>query len=70
MTEALRAVIDYLFRDVGLYRIEAKHDAANPASGKVMLHVGMVHEGTLRQASMRKDGTRGDLELYSILRDE
>ncbi|MBQ6524001.1 MAG: GNAT family N-acetyltransferase [Atopobiaceae bacterium] len=47
MSEALAAVIDYLFAEVGALRICAKHDARNPNSGRVMLHCGMTHEGTV-----------------------
>ena len=35
-TEALQNVIDYLFREVGVNRICAKHDIENMASGEVM----------------------------------
>lgn len=35
MTEAARAVIDYLFSKVGVHRIEIAHAVKNPASGKV-----------------------------------
>ena len=33
MTEALSAVMKYLFEEVGMNRIEAKHDPNNPHSG-------------------------------------
>lgn len=46
MTEALSAVLGYLFSVVGYHRVCAKHDINNPASGKVMLtaraHCGRV----------------------------
>ena len=49
MPEALKAVIDYLFDEVGVQRVEACHDARNPNSGKVMRKCGMLHEGTMRR---------------------
>ena len=36
MTEALSRVVEYLFGEVGFYRIEAKHAVENAASGRVM----------------------------------
>ncbi len=70
MTEALQSVIRFLFEEVGMNRIQAKHDLDNPSSGKVMEKVGMKHEGLLRQSRKRKDGTYGSTNIYSILRDE
>ena len=40
-SEALAAVIAYLFREVGVNRIETQHDPANPHSGGVMRKCGM-----------------------------
>lgn len=70
MTEALQAVIEYLFTKVGFNRIMAKHDIKNIGSGRVMQKSGMTFEGTMRQAKVRKDGTFGDLNIYSILKEE
>ena len=36
MTEALTAVIEYLFTEVGMNRVAARHDPNNPHSGGVM----------------------------------
>ena len=70
MTEALKAVIGYLFENVGFECICACHDPENPASGRVMEKAGMKYEGTLRSRLIRSDGKRSDLKSYSILRDE
>ena len=67
--EALRAVIGYLFREVGVNRIEAAHDINNPNSGKVMEKAGMRKEGVLRKASRNNQGLI-DIAIYAILRDE
>lgn len=67
MTEALEAVLALGFLKLNLNRIEAQHETANPASGKVMQHVHMLHEGTLRQRVYNK-GRYVDVELYAILR--
>lgn len=70
MTEALKAVIDYLFSEVGFNRIVALHDTKNGASGKVMGKSGMKYEGTLRQASFSEKRGFYDLAIYAILKDE
>lgn len=44
MTEALRAVIDFLIEQVGVQRVEAYHDQDNPASGAMLKKCGMKFE--------------------------
>ena len=41
MPEALKAVIAFLFNEVGFNRIAACHDSNNPKSGRVMVKAGM-----------------------------
>ena len=67
--EALKAVIEFLFTEVGVNRIEAAHDINNPNSGKVMEKAGMRKEGVLRKASRNNQGLI-DIAIYAILRDE
>lgn len=69
MTEALDAVINYLFTHTEVNRIEASHDVENPASGKVMIKNGMILEGILRQAGRNNRGLV-DIALYSRLRED
>lgn len=69
MTEALHAVLDMAFEHLHVHRIEAMHDAANPASGRVMIKCGMHHEGTLRHRVFNK-GRFVDVELYAILEED
>lgn len=68
-TEAAGALIDYAFRTLELNRIYAYHLTRNPASGRVMQKLGMVHEGGLRQHVLKWDAFE-DLEVYGLLRDE
>ncbi len=70
MTEAVKAVIAYMFDIVGMHRIGAWHDVQNVGSGRVMQKVGMVHEGTQRECELRRDGTFADGAGYGILRSE
>lgn len=70
ITEALKAVIDYLFKEIGMNRIEASHNTLNPASGRVMQKSGMKLEGIIRQPKVDKYGKFYDLALYSILKSD
>ena len=67
MTEALSALIDFLFDQVGFNRIEAEHDPNNPASGRVMEKAGMTYEGTSRQEGWSNQGII-DVSRWAILR--
>ena len=66
MPEAVKAVIDFLFDKVGFRRVMAKHDVANPNSGRVMEKAGMKYEGTLRQAGHNNRGII-DIVVRAIL---
>ena len=66
MTEALTAVIDFFFEEVGANRVEACHDLNNLHSGAVMAKCGMIFEGTQRQAGINNQGLC-DLSWYAIL---
>ena len=69
MTEALTALIGFLFDQVGFNRIEADHDPNNPASGRVMEKSGMRYEGTMRQAGRSNQGII-DVSRWAILRSD
>ena len=66
MPEAAKAVVDYLFNEVGANRVCAKHDVNNPKSGRVMQKIGMRPEGVLRQAGRNNRGVV-DLAVYALL---
>lgn len=68
-SEALKALINYFFKEVGVNRIEAMHDPNNPNSGKVMMKCGMKYEGTMRQAGISNQGIC-DYSMYGILAKE
>lgn len=67
MTEALKAVIDYMIHRVGMNRVTARHIVANVGSGRVMEKAGMRYEGTLRSAAVSKQGL-ADLAVYAVLK--
>ena len=56
MTEAVKAVIDFFFNNVGFSRIYANHADKNLASGKVMQKCGMKFEGTEKMACKCNNG--------------
>ena len=69
VTESLAAVIKFLFTEVGMNRIAAKHDTNNPNSGGVMKKCGMVYEGTSRASDRNNQGIC-DIAQYAILRED
>lgn len=68
-TEAARPMLDYGFEALGLHRIYASHVTGNPASGRILLKIGMQYEGRLR-GHICKWGEFQDLECYAILRSD
>ena len=69
MSEALKAVMDYLFDEVGMNRIEACYDPNNPNSGRVMAKCGMKYEGTHRQSGRNNQGIC-DEAFYGLLKSD
>lgn len=69
MTEVLATLIRFFFEDVGLNRIEARHDSNNPNSGAVMRKCGMKYEGISRQSDWNNQGIC-DTCFYGILRSD
>lgn len=65
MTEALRAVMHFLFYEVGYRMIVAKHDTHNVASGRVMQKVGMEFVRLELRAGKRRDGSYYDCAVYA-----
>lgn len=68
-TEAARALCRFGIAVLGLRRIEARHLASNPASGRVMVKLGMRYEGTLRSHVVKWDVPH-DLVVYGLLAEE
>ena len=69
MTEALGAVIAHLMKNVGMQRIEARHDVRNKRSGEVMKRCGMVCEGVQRKSCWNLQGIC-DAAVYAIIAPE
>jgi ribosomal-protein-alanine N-acetyltransferase len=69
MGEAVKAVIDYGFRDLNLHRIEALVADYNVPSLKLLEQHAFVREGILRK-HYYADGVFEDSLVFSILREE
>jgi ribosomal-protein-alanine N-acetyltransferase len=69
MTEALTALIDCAFENMGMRRLEAEVNPRNIASGQLLRRLGFVREGLLRQRWVSK-GTAHDVETYGLLHDD
>ncbi len=67
--EALKAVMAFLFDEVGMNCIRACHDVHNPNSGRVMKKCGMTLEGIRRAAGVNNQGVCDEV-WYAILKKE
>lgn len=70
MSEAAKAVIDYLFAEIGVNRVGIFHAVKNPASGRVAQKCGLTFEGTKREYLKTSTGEFHDLSYYGIIRSE
>lgn len=69
-TEAAKAVIDYLFTEVGVNRVGISHAVKNPASGKVAQKCGLTFEGTKKEYFKTSNGEFLDISDHGIIRRE
>ena len=70
-TEALKAVIKYLFKEVGFELIDIRYQEENIASGRVMEKAGLKYEATLKERLIDKvTGKRANLVIYSLTKEE
>jgi RimJ/RimL family protein N-acetyltransferase len=68
-TEAVRGVLDHLFRVRGLHKVSAECDARNTASARLLTRVGFTQEGHLRSHTWIKNEWTDDL-LFGLLATE
>jgi ribosomal-protein-alanine N-acetyltransferase len=68
-TESNQRLIDFGFEVLKLHRIEARHFIRNPASGRVMVKLGMKPEGVQRDWAFKGDQYES-FAVYSILEGE
>ena len=69
MSEALEAVLEYIYKETDVNRVQALVDPRNPPSYLLLEKYGFQQEGTLRDYEFEK-GDYVDLVILSILRRE
>ena len=69
MREAIATLLDHAFGPLALRRIEAEVDPRNTASNGLLLQMGFMCEGLLRQRYQTK-GEIKDVRTYGLLRHE
>lgn len=69
-SEALIRLVKFFFEEIGVNRIESRHNPRNPNSDKVMEKSGLKYEGTLRQSDINNQGGFCDTVYYAILAEE
>ena len=69
VTEATTLFLDYVFRECGFHKVNARVNASNPASAAVLENLGFQREGTRRAESI-VDGDWDDMHMYGLLAEE
>ena len=69
MSEALEAVLEYIYKETDVNRVQALVDPRNPPSYLLLEKYGFQKEGTLRDYEFEK-GDYVDLVMLSVLRRE
>lgn len=69
MNEALNAIINFGYEEMGLERIEALCELENKASIGALKKIGFSEEGVLRKYAYCKNQFQ-DLEILSLLKEE
>lgn len=66
ISEALRVMLDYLFREWMIHRVEAVVEEGNAKSARVLEKAGFIYEGTMRDCEV-KNGSYISLQMFSLL---
>ena len=69
MTDAVKQICEYVFKNSDILRIYAEPFAYNIGSCRVLEKAGFQYEGTLRNNAV-KNGKVIDMKMYSLLREE
>lgn len=71
MSEAVKAIVNFGFGELGLERIEAGVFVGNDGSEKILLNLGFILEGVARRFVRAKStGEYHDNKMFSLLRGE
>jgi ribosomal-protein-serine acetyltransferase len=66
MTACCRTLVDFVFREYGLHRVEIRAAVGNTKSRAIPERLGFTHEGTLREAEWVNDRFV-DGAVYAVL---
>ena len=69
MTDAVKQICEYVFKNSDILRIYAEPFAYNTGSCRILEKAGFQYEGTLRNNAV-KNGKVIDMKMYSLLREE
>ena len=69
MTDAVKQICEYVFKNSDILRIYAEPFAYNTGSCRVLEKAGFQYEGTLRNNAVN-NGKVIDMKMYSLLREE
>ncbi|MBB2479176.1 GNAT family N-acetyltransferase [Bacillus sp. APMAM] len=69
-TESVKILLEFLFQEVKVNRVQAEVMPLNVNSKKVLLKNGFIKEGTIRQATLWAGKGIVDLEIYGILQED
>ena len=69
MTDVVKQICEYVFKNSDILRIYAEPFACNTGSCRVLEKAGFQYEGTLRNNAV-KNGKVIDMKMYSLLREE
>jgi ribosomal-protein-alanine N-acetyltransferase len=69
MTKAVKALVPFIFRTLGLHRIEAACLTGNAASQKLLARCGFRQEGLARRYLLI-NGEWADHLLFALLKEE
>ena len=67
-TEALRRVIDFIFSETAMDRLEGRADVRNTGSNRVLEKCGFRLEGTIRHGKMVS--TYCDYNIWGLIRED
>ncbi len=70
VSEALRTILDFLFKDLGAHRVRLGCADTNLRSARVAERCGFTREGHIRENHTAPDGSYEGSYLYGLLRGE
>jgi ribosomal-protein-serine acetyltransferase len=70
VTEAVQAVLGFVFDHLHAQRVSLRCDTSNTRSQRVAERCGFSREGLLRQVRRQPDGSFSDAYVYELLRSE